>query len=160
MDEQTKPSSTPTNERNRPKGASSDVTACQVLLAEAQTTNQQLRQVNSLDNAAVRSARIAFVLLGLLAGGSRLPPFPNLGVYGVVGTWSLLGSLVSCLFVYGTTHLFVGSSLKELPVDYAEDSEMAHLELIAEYEEGMGTNRKVLYLNGFVLAVGRALLAL
>ncbi|WP_135854326.1 hypothetical protein [Halorussus salinus] len=45
-------------------------------------------------------------------------------------------------------------------MDYAEDSEMAHLELVAEYEEGMGTNRKVLYLNGFGLAVGRGLLAL
>jgi len=161
MDEETKSAPAPTSESGQRKVASNDSTAYHVLLTEARTTtSQQLGQINKLDGAAVRSARITFILLGLLAGGSQLPPFPNLGVYGVLGTWALLGSLFSCLFVYGTTHLFIGSSLEELPIDYTEDSVTAHLELIAEYEDGMRANRRVLYLNGFALAIARSLLAL
>lgn len=160
MDEQTE-SAPAFNERNRPDADPNETTAHQVLLAEARTTTgQQLGQVKKLDAAAIRTVRITFVLLGLLAGGSQLSPFPKLGVYGLIGTWSLLGTLFSCLFVYGTTHIFIGSSLEELSIDDGADSMTAHRQLIDEYENGMRINRKILYLNGFVLAIARSLLAL
>jgi hypothetical protein len=118
--------------------------------------------VNKLDAAAVRTVRITFLLLGLLVGGSRIPPFPDLGVFGVLGTWTLLGSLFAGLFVYGTSQLFVGSSLDELPIDCSEGTDvgLAQAELVEEYEDGLQMNRRVLYLNGFVLAIARTFLAL
>lgn len=160
MDEKTE-SAPPSKERSRPETDPNETTTYQVLLAEARTTtSQQLGQVKKLDAAAIRSVRITFILLGLLAGGRQLSPFPKLGVYGLLGTGSLLGTLFSCLFVYGTTHLFIGSSLEELSIDGEADSVTAHRQLIDEYENGMRINRKILYLNGFVLAIARSLLAL
>lgn len=138
-------------------------TARRTLLEEArQTKDQQLGQINTIDAAAVRTVRIALLLLGLLVGGSRLSSVLNLGLFGTLGMGSLVGALLTGLFVYGTSQLFIGSSLDELEVDYGEDSaqELAHDKLINEYEDGLRTNRKILHLNGFVLAVARSLLAL
>jgi len=83
-------------------------------------------------------------------------------VFGLLGTWLLLISLFSGLFVYGTSQLFVGSSLDQLTVDFENSSDvaLARVELIREYEAGMQANRKILHLNGFVLAAARSLLAL
>jgi hypothetical protein len=74
----------------------------------------------------------------------------------------LVGALLTGLFVYGTSQLFIGSALDELEVEYGGNAvrDLAHLKLINEYEDGMRTNRKTLHLNGVVLAIARSLLAL
>lgn len=95
----------------------------QMLLEEARTTtSQQLTQINKNAVAAVRTVRITLVLLGLLAGGSQFPSFPNLGLSGIFGIGALVGSLVAGLFVYGTTKLLIGARPDELSIDYTEDS--------------------------------------
>lgn len=164
MGERTDSPSANADEIRQSRGRTGDgTTARRALLEEArQTKNQQLGQINTIDTAAVRTVRIALLLLGLLVGGSRLSPVLNLGLFGTLGMGSLVGALLTGLFVYGTSQLFIGSSLDELEVDYGEDAapELAHDRLIEEYEDGMRTNRKILHLNGFVLAVARVLLAL
>lgn len=139
-----------------------DITARRVLLEEARTaTNQQLGQVNKIDTAAVRMVRITFLLLGILVGGSRFPPFPDLATFGALGMWSLVTSLLGSLYVYGTSRLFIGSGPAELGIDYEESSsiERARVEVIRKYEDGIRKNWGTLYVNGFVLAVSRVLLA-
>lgn len=140
-----------------------DSSARRVLLEEARTAaNRQLLQLDKLDDAAVRTVRLAFILAGILAGGSRLASFPELGVLGAIGTWSLVASLLSSLYVYGTSRLFVGSGPDELDVDYEESASVknARIEVIARYETGIRQNWETLYANGIVLAVSRTLLAL
>jgi hypothetical protein len=102
------------------------------------------------------------LLLGLLVSGSHLSPILDLGVFGALGMGLLVGALLTGLFVYGTSQLFIGSSLDELEVEYGGNAarDLAHLELINEYEDGMRTNRKILHLNGVVLAIARSPLAL
>lgn len=150
-------------DENEPDVGSRDgTTARQVLLEEARTAaNQQLGQINKIDAAAVRTVRITFLLAGILAGGSRLLLFPDLGTFGALGTWSLLGSLLTGLYVYGTTHLFVGSGPAELSVDYegSPTAERTYVEVIGKYEDGIQKNWKTLYVNGIVLVVSRGLLA-
>ncbi|MFC7078847.1 hypothetical protein [Halorussus caseinilyticus] len=134
----------------------------QVLLEEARTTtDQQLAQINKNEVAAVRTVRLTFVLLGLLTGGSHLSSFPDLGLFGVLGMWSLVGSLVAGLFVYGTTKLFIGSRPDELSIDYTERpvSEETYVELLSRYEAGTLRNQRILYSNGFILSISRLFLA-
>lgn len=163
MGEQTDSSPTDSGPSEVKTSSSDDTIAGEILLEEARTTtSHQLGQIDKLDAAAVRTVRIAFLLVGILAGGSRLSSFPDLGTFGLLGTWSLVGSLLAGLIVYGTSQLFIGSSLDGLSIDHAGNpvSEHAYVKLINEYEDGMQTNRKVLHLNGFVLAIARSLLAL
>lgn len=163
MDEQTEQSAS-SFDRKPPLEESSDThPSRQTLLEESRTTaDRQLAQIAKIDDAAVRTVRIAFVLLGVVAGSSQLPPFPNLGILGAVGTWSLVGTLVAGLFVYGTSRLFLGSAPDELTVDYSDNPaiEQTHIELISRYEAGIRVNRSVLHTNGFSLLMARLLLAL
>ena len=134
----------------------------QMLLEEARTTtNQQLGQITKLDDEAVRTVRIALVLSGLLVGGARFLPMPNFGLPGVLGTLSLVGSLVTSLFVYGTSSLFVGPSPDELSIDYDGQSnpEKAYAEVIDRYERGLVRNRRIFGSNALILGVSRLLLA-
>lgn len=134
-----------------------------MLLEEARTTtNQQLAQINKNEVAAVRTVRITFVLLGLLAGGSHVLPLPGFGLLGVLGMWSLVGSLLAGLFVYGTTKLFIGARPDQLSVDYTEEPNSAEsfVEVLGRYEDGVQRNQQLLYANGFGLGVSRLLLAL
>lgn len=163
MDERTE--AAPAN-RGRDSVAATDsgdgADARQILLEEARTAaNQQLGQVRKIDAEAVRTVRISLLLAGILAGGSQLPPFPDVGIFGALGMWSLVGSLLAGLYVYGTMHLFVGSGPGELGVDYEESPsvERAHVEVIGKYEDGIRRNWKTLYANGIVLVVARCLLA-
>jgi len=135
----------------------------QMLLEEARTTtNQQLGQINKNEGAAVRTVRITLVLSGLLAGGTQFPSFPDLGLSGIFGLFSLVGSLVAGLFVYGTTKLFIGARPDELSVDYTDDSisRESYVEVLDRYEDGVQRNQRLLYANGFGLATSRFLLAL
>ncbi|WP_135825137.1 hypothetical protein [Halorussus ruber] len=163
MDEQTEQSSS-SFDRKSPLEESSDThPSRQTLLEESRTTaDRQLAQITKLDDAAVRTVRIAFVLLGVVAGSARLPPFQNLGILGAVGTWALVGTLVAGLFVYGTSRLFLGSAPDELTVDYSDNPtvKQTHVELIGRYESGIQFNRSILHANGFTLLVARLLLAL
>lgn len=149
---------------NQSKVESNDgATARQVLLEEARTAaNQQLGQVDKIDAAAVRTVKIAFLLIGILVGGSRFPLFPDLATFGLLGVWSLVASLFGSFYVYGTSRLFIGSGPAEVSIEYEESSsvEDARVEVIGNYEDGIRKNWRVLYVNGFVLAVSRALLAL
>lgn len=134
-----------------------------MLLEEARTTtSQQLGQINKNEVAAVRTVKISFLLLGLLAGGSQLPPFPDLGLPGVLGTWALVGSLLASLFVYGEAETFIGPRPDELSIDYTgeEDSTDSYAEVLNRYEDGILRNQRVLYSNGFLLGISRLLLAL
>ena len=134
----------------------------QVLLAEARkTATQQLTQINKLDGEAVRTVRITFVLFGVLLGGAKLLPAAGLGLLGVFGTFSLVVSLITSLFVYGTSRLFIGSGPDKIPIDYEQemDAETAHVEIIGQYERGLRRNRRVLWSNAFFLDVSRFLLA-
>lgn len=159
-----RPDSPPEDDRDDQRDPEAgDTTARRILLQEARTTtNQQLTRIDKIDAQAVRTVRITFLLLSLLLGASQLPPFPDLGVFGLFGTWLLLISLFSGLFVYGTSQLFVGSSLDQFTgdVENSFDVDLARDELIREYEGGMQPNRKILHLNGFVLATAISLLAL
>ena len=133
-----------------------------MLLEDARTTtNQQLAQLHKLDDEAVRTVRIALVLAGLLVGGAQFLPFSDLGLLGAFGTLSLVGSLVTSLFVYGTSGLFVGPTPDELSSEPEERSntDAAPAELLQRYERGLVQNRHVLVGNGFVFAVSRLLLA-
>ena len=91
----------------------------------------------------------------------RLSPFPDLGLVGAFGTWSLVGVLFAGLFVYGTTRLFLGSSPDELSIDYGDEPTVkrVYVELIGRYENGIRFNRRILHTNGFALLVARLLLA-
>ena len=142
---------------------SEDGTARQILLEEARTAaSQQLGQLDKIDDAAVRTVRITFLLAGILAGGSQLHRFPNLGLFGAFGTWSLVASLLGSLYVYGTLRLFVGSDPAQLDIDYEESPTVggARVEVIRRYEAGISHNWSTLYVNGFVLATSRLFLAL
>lgn len=142
-----------------PTGIDSDG---QLLLDEIRTTSiQQLGQIDKVDDIAVRTVKITFVLLGIFAGGTRFGSVPDLGLLGVLGTASLGGSLVSALLVFGTTRLFIGPRLDDMSLDYAEPprDEDAYAEVIDQYEKGMARNRRLLYSNTFVLHVSRTLLA-
>ena len=162
MGERTEPPST--SERKQSNERPNDVhPSRQALLEESRTTaNRQLTQITKLDDAAVRTVRMAFLLLGIVAGGSRLSPLLNLGWAGTLATWSLLGSLFAGLFVYGNSRLFLGSSPDRLTVKYDDDPAIkrTHVELIGEYEDGIQFNRDILHINGFALLVARSLLAL
>lgn len=143
-------------------GSGDDTTARQVLLREAQTaTDRQLSQLTKIDDAAVRTVKITFLITGVFAGGSQLSHAPNLGVFGVLGTVSLVASLFGSLCVYGTSHLFIGSGPEDLDIDYesSPSTEIARIEVISKYEAGIRHNWNTLYVNGFVLAVSRLLLA-
>ncbi|WP_137286271.1 hypothetical protein [Halorussus salinisoli] len=134
----------------------------QVLLTEARkTATQQLTQINKLDGEAVRTVRITFVLFGVLVGGAKLLPSTGLGLLGAFGTVSLVVSLVTSLFVYGTSRLFIGSSPDKIPIDYEQETnaETAHVEIIGQYERGLRRNRRILWSNAFFLDVSRFLLA-
>lgn len=164
MDERTNQSS-PASAGGTPQSesaAETDVTARQVLLDEARTVaGQQLGQIDKLDATAVRSVRIAFLLLGIFVGGPRLSLLPELGTFGLLGVWSLVASLLGGLYVYGTSRLFVGSGPAEVGVAYEESSsaESARVEVLRDYEGGIRKNWRTLYLNGSVLALSRSLLA-
>lgn len=135
----------------------------QALLEESRTTaEQQLAQIDKIDESAVRTVRMAFVLLGIIAGSSRLLSSLDFGRVGTLGTLALIGALLAGLFVYGTSRLFLGISTDELDVDYEGNPpvEQTHVELIGKYEDGIRFNRNVLHTNGFVLLVARGLLAL
>lgn len=150
--------------KNQSEAESRDgTTARQILLEEARTAaNQQLSQVNKIDAAAVRTVRIAFLLIGILFGGSRFHLLPDLGTFGLLGTWSLVASLFGSLYVYGTARLFIGSGPEELDIDYEEapTTEDTRVEVIKKYEAGISHNWSALYVNGFVLAISRVLLGL
>lgn len=133
-----------------------------MLLEEARkTTSQQLGQINKNEVAAVRTVKISFLLLGLLAGGSQLPPFPDLGLPGVLGTWALVGSLLASLFVYGEAEPFIGPRPDELSIDYDTSSVPpdAYVEVLYRYEDGILRNKRLLLSNGYFLGVSRLLLA-
>lgn len=137
-----------------------EITTRQVLLEEARTAaSQQLEQIDKLDTAAIRTVRIVFLIAGILVGGSHLSLLPDLGTFGLVGAWSLVGALFGSLYVYGTSGLFVGSGPAELDVEYEESSsvEDVRVEVIQDYEDGIRRNWQALYLNGFVLALSRSL---
>ena len=141
---------------------SEDGTARQILMEESRTAaSQQLGQLNKIDDEAVRTVKIAVLLAGILAGGSQLHRFPNLGLFGAFGMWSLVASLLGSLYVYGTSRLFVGSGPADLNIDYEEPptTEDARIKIIRRYEAGISHNWNTLYVNGFVLAVSRLLLA-
>ena len=143
-------------------GSSEDGTARQILLEESRTAaSQQLGQLDKIDDEAIRTVKIAVLLAGILAGGSQLHRFPNLGLFGAFGMWSLVSSLFGGLYVYGTSHLFVGSGPADLNIDYEEPptTEDARIKIIRRYEAGISHNWNALYVNGFVLAVSRLLLA-
>lgn len=164
MDEQTNQSSSATagGTSQSKRVAGTNITARQVLLEEARTAaSQQLGQIDKLDAAAVRTVRIVFLLVGILVGGSRLSLLPDLGPFGFLGVWSLVASLFGSLYVYGTSRLFVGSGPADLGVEYEESSsvEEARVEVIRDYERGIRKNWRALYVNGFVLALSRSLLA-
>lgn len=122
MGERTGPPSS-SSERQQSNERLNDVhPSRQVLLEESRTTAyQQLTQITKLDDSAVRTVRMAFLLLGIVAGGSRLSPLLNFGWAGALGTWSLLGSLFAGLFVYGNSRLFLGSSPDRLTVKYDDE---------------------------------------
>lgn len=105
---------------------------------------------------------MALVLLGIVAGSSRVASNLALGWVGTLGTLALVGALLAGLFAYGTSRLFLGASTDELDVDYDGDPpvEQTHVELIDKYEDGIRFNRNVLHTNGFILLVARGLLAL
>lgn len=135
----------------------------QIVLEEARkTANQQLAQINKVDDEALRTVRLTLVLLGLLAGGTQFRALPKLGLLGVFGTTSLVGSLVTALFIYGTSKPFIGSRLDEIHVDYPDRpfDEDAHDEIVDQYERGTVRNRRILYSNAFVLGVSRLLLGI
>jgi hypothetical protein len=144
-------------------GSGEDGTARQILMEESRTAaSQQLGQLNKIDDEAVRTVKIAVLLAGILAGGSQFPHFPNLGLFGAFGMWSLVSSLFGGLYVYGTSRLFVGSNPAELDIDYEKSPTIGdtRVEVIRRYETGISHNWSALYANGFVLAVSRLLLAL
>ena len=139
-----------------------DGTARQILLEEARTAaSQQLGQLDKIDDEAIRTVKISVLLAGILAGGSQLHRFPDLGLFGAFGMWSLVSSLFGGLYVSGTSHLFVGSGPADLNIDYEESSttEDARIKVIRRYEAGISHNWNALYVNGFVLVVSRLLLA-
>ena len=164
MDEQTgTPPASGGGGRQSEAKSSEETSARGVLLAEARTAaNQQLSQLTKIDDAAVRTVRITFVLAGIFVGGPSVSSFPNLGVFGALGTWALVTSLFCSLYVYGTSHLFIGAGPAELNVDYEEppNTEKARVEVIRKYESGIHHNWSALYVNGFALAASRLLLAL
>lgn len=134
----------------------------QMVLEEARTTtNQQLAQLNKLDDETVRTVRIALVLSGLLVAGAKFLPLPNLGTLGALGTLSLVGCLVTSLFVYGTSSLFVGPMPDELSFDPEDQSNAgaAYAEVVSRYERGFSRNRRILGANGFIFGISRFLLA-
>lgn len=162
MSDRSDTSSATNVERSTEQARTETDSSGELLLEEIRTTaTQQLRQIDKIDDIAVRTVRIAFVLLGILAGGTRLGSFPDLGLLGGLGTASLVASLVAALFVFGTTRLFIGPRLDDMSLDYTEppDDEDAYAEVIDQYESGMVRNRRLLYSNTFVLNVSRTLLA-
>lgn len=139
----------------------------ELLLNEARTTtNQQLGQINKVDDQAVRTVRIGFVLLGVLAGGAQFQLLPPFGLLAIVGTVSLVGSLVVALFVYGTSRLFIGPQLDRIADDNSEKRDAGdsvtetHVKVVEQYESGITWNRRVLYSNASILGFARLLLAL
>jgi hypothetical protein len=150
-------------ERNQPSTAAEDNPARQLLLNEARTTvSQQLGQIDKIDDTAVRTVRITLLLVGVLAGGSNLEPFPDLGLFGALGTWSLLFSFICGLFVYGTSRVFIGSAPDRLAIGYKEPPivENTYIEILGEYEDGITDNRQTLRANGFILTLARVSLAI
>lgn len=132
-----------------------------MLLEEARTTtDQQLAQLNKLDDEAVRTVRMALVLSGLLVGGTKFLSLPDFGLLGLLGTLSLVGSLVTSLFVYGTSSIFIGPTPDELSVEYERlaDAENAYVEVMSRYESGLVRNRRLLGSNALVFAISRLLL--
>lgn len=151
------------NAEDRHSTAGEENPARQLLLNEARTTvSQQLGQIDKIDDTAVRTARITLVLVGVLAGGSRLEPFPDLGSFGAFGTWSLLISFMCSLSVYGTSRVFIGSAPDKLAIGYKEPPivENACIEILGEYEDGITDNRRTLRANGFILTLARISLAI
>lgn len=137
--------------------------AREVLLEEARTTlGEQLGQIGKIDDAAVRTVRISLLLLGVLAGGATLLPFPDLGTPGTFGTVGLIFTLVGAITTYGTSRVFIGSGPDELAVDYTTKPvvENTYVAILTEYDDGISDNRSTLRTNGFILAVSRALLVL
>jgi hypothetical protein len=133
-----------------------------LLLEEARTTtSHQLAQINKLDDEAVRTVRIAFVLSGLLVGGVKFFSLPGLGLPGILGTLSLIGSLITSLFVYGTSDLFVAPGLGNLSAEHGGESNAreTYREVIERYERGLVYNRRVFQSNAIILGVSRLLLA-
>lgn len=162
MDAESDPSSA-SSERELAQNQADRGRSQQVVLEEARTAaTQQISQINKLDDEAVRTARIALVLSGLLVGGAKFLSLPNFGLFGTFGTLSLVASLVTALFVYGTSTLFVGSGPDDLSIDYEEKANVteAHVEVIGGYERGLLRNQRVLYSNAFFLGVSRFLLAI
>lgn len=162
MDAESDPSSAANEERRSDRASNESGQSRQMLLEEARTTtNQQLAQLNKLDDEAVRTVRIALVLSGLLVGGAKFLSLPNLGLLGTFGTLSLVGCLVTSLFVYGTSGLFVGPTLDELSLYSGEQSNAkeAYADVIHRYERGFSRNRRILGANGFIFGISRFLLA-
>lgn len=148
MDAESDSSAAPNEERRSDRDANEVGRDRKMLLEEARTTtNQQLGQINKNEVAAVRTVRISFLLLGILAGGSQLPTFPDLGLFGVLGIGSLVGSLLAGLFVYGTTRLFIGFRPDELSIDYTQRpiTDDTCVEVLGRYEDGMLRNQRILY---------------
>lgn len=157
---------------NPPTGSSGGVSsstgdkidsARQELLEESRTTlSEQLGQINKIDDAAVRTVRISLLILGILAGGPTLVPFPDLGLAGAVGTVALVLTLVGAITVYGTSRVFIGSAPDELAVDYTQVPivENTYVEILSEYDDGLSDNRSTLRANGFILAISRTLLVI
>jgi hypothetical protein len=133
------------------------------LLEEARTTaSDQLSQINKIDDAAVRTVRITLLILGILAGGPSIGRFPNLGFAGVVGTVSLILTLIGAITVYGTSRVFIGSAPGELAIDYKQRPivENTFVEMLNEYDDGITDNRRTLRANGFILGISRTLLVI
>lgn len=137
--------------------------ALQELLEESRTTlSEQLGQIDKIDTAAVRTVRISLLILGILAGGPALVPFPDLGLAGAIGTTTLVLTLIGAISTYGTSRVFIGSAPDELNVDYTDfpTTESTSVEILSEYDEGISENRNTLRANGFLLAVSRTLLVI
>lgn len=135
--------------------------ARQELLEESRTTvSEQLGQIDKIDDAAVRTVRISLLILGILAGGPTLAPFPDLGFAGAFGTVTLVLTLMGAVIVYGTSRVFIGSAPDELAIDYTQRPivENTYVEMLSEYESGISNNRSTLRANGFILAISRTLL--
>lgn len=155
-------SSSVSDERRPGRDSNEGEDGRQLLLNEARTTtDKQLAQINKLDDEAVRTVRMAFVLSGLLVGGAKFFPLAKLGLLGTLGTVSVIGSLLTSLLAYGTSNLFVGLGPDALSGDSGSqpDAHETYAEVMDRYERGLVRNRRISRSNGIILAVSRLLLA-
>lgn len=123
--------------------------------------DHQVETLNEFDDAALRTSRIAAVVLALVLSAARLSgSSPLLNGFVRAGCGGLLCTFVLGLLTHGASSVNLGpspervSDLRSRP--YSEREWL--LSLLEEYTEWIDANRRVLYRNGLYLKVTQVVL--